>query len=139
MYLIFSLFIFMHKGETLKGLIKKSSFTQRKVAGELGVDEQYFSRLLKEENLKDDIVEKACAFIGVDYDKHFGAGVQEPEGDYISTLNFNQYLREKSDWLNEKHELLKEIGEKNKEISELTAENFQLKAKLNLGGLSKLG
>jgi transcriptional regulator with XRE-family HTH domain len=125
----------MHKGQILQSLIReRSDFSQRDVATHLEKSEKYFSALLQNGKLKDELIRKACKFIGADFEENFGAGAESEVG-----VSMNQYLKEKGDWLNEKAELLENIGLLNNQVAELTAELYKLKEQLNLGGLSKVG
>ena len=100
---------------------------QTKVGEALGYDHTYFSRLLRDENLRDDIVDKACEFLGIDKDKYFNENAFLTNDDsfqlkYEALLD--RYLVEKERWLNEKHKFIDEIGELKRENADL---HFRLK------------
>lgn len=102
----------MHKGQVLKNLIKKSSYTQKKVAQEIGVEERYFGVLLKDSNVKDELIQRVCDFLEVDVEKHFST--EEDDKNYMAkyidameklTQTQNELLRCKAELMNSKIEL----------------------------------
>ena len=123
----------MHKGQILKKLIKSSSFTQRKVADHLGVSENYLSTILKDANLKDEIVDPVCALLGINRDEHF------IEDDSSNKVSYKQkyedlqdkYMEEKEAWLTDKQASILRESELNNEVYELKRELITLREKLS--------
>lgn len=74
----------MHKGRILKDLIKKSPYTQKKVAEGVDIDEKYFSVLLKNSEVKYDVIRKVCEFLGVDMEKYFSDDPFIQQDDYMT-------------------------------------------------------
>jgi len=120
----------MNKGATLKRLIKKSKFTQRKLAEELGTTEGYFGILLKDANLASETIERVCEIIGIDPSEHFApshSNVNELQEEYGKLKE--KYLSEKEGLLSEKGDLLNQIQNLIKENQELRQENKELRNK----------
>lgn len=111
----------MNQGDVLKKLIKKSKFTQRKIAEELGIKENYLSMLLKNAKLPDDIIERTCEILNINSNDYFSLDI--PQVNNIQQRY--ERLQERYDKLTEKH-----FTEKTKlfnQIEELRQENHALK------------
>ena len=120
----------MHRGNILKALIKQNGFTQGKVAEALGYDQAYFSKLLKDQDLKNSYIDKVCAVIGVDRDKHFTEeALASPSELYRKKHDqvLEKYLVEKEQWLDQKKQLLDEMADYIEQIASLKRENIALK------------
>ena len=98
----------MHKGQLLKDLIKKSPFTQKKVAQGVDIDERYFSVLLKDSEVKHDLIRKVCDFLNVDMDKYFSDEPIAQDGDYMTKYidAMEKLTKTQEDLLNCKAELM---------------------------------
>lgn len=116
----------MHRGEILKNLIKRSSYTQKNVAEGIGIDHQYFSRLLKNKDLRDEVIDKVCAFLGVDREKHFNEDALLDESD----LYKKKYMDAQREFLEKEVELYREIMNLQEKISGLYDEINSLKSQL---------
>jgi transcriptional regulator with XRE-family HTH domain len=125
----------MHRGDKIKSLIRQTGISQKSVAETLGMEPTNLSRLLKDKDLKDGIVERICEVVGVDFEENFGAGA-EPDEEYFTVA---KYLKEKTEWLDKRQDYIEKIEEKNRKIEELTTELANYKAKFGAGGVSKVG
>ena len=61
----------IHKGEKLRELIRKNKAKNIEIAKHIGINSNYLSTLFKDPNLSDEIIEKACEFLGIDMKDHF--------------------------------------------------------------------
>ena len=71
----------IHKGEKLRELIRKNKAKNINVAKHIGINSNYLSTLFKDPDLSDEIIGKACEFLGIDMDEHF-----------IDTLGNEQFM-----------------------------------------------
>ena len=124
----------IHKGETLKSLLRKFKVKNIDIAPALGVNSNYLSTLFKDPDLNDDIINKACEFIGVDRDKYFSEEALSPPSElyrkkYEELLD--KHLVQKEEWLDEKKKLLDEMADYISEIASLRREVTHLNAQVD--------
>ena len=105
----------IHKGEILRKLIRDKRSTVGKVAEHLGLNRSYLSTLLNDPNLKEDFIERACEFLGVDKDQYFSENPLPPAGSLME-----KYVR-----------AIERLNELQAENIILVKENASLKSKLD--------
>ena len=71
-------------GEQLKTIIEKSGYTQRELAGRLGMPPQSWTRILKSKDVKSGLLEQLAAI--------FGVGVGELYGETDTLIYDNRLL-----------------------------------------------
>ena len=131
----------MHKGLILKDLIKNSKHSQKEVAKHLNIDPSYLSLILRDADLKDDVIERACAFLGIDQREHFiedktNSSTDGYKAKYEALMEkyenvIDKHMEEKESWLQDKHQWIVKESELNNENFELKRENLALKEKLS--------
>lgn len=112
----------VHKGEVLRKLIREKKTTGGKVAEHLGINRSYLSTLFNDPNLKDEYIDKACDFLGVDRDEYFSEDSEQNsyinkyieamerltnlQADNIELMKENAHLKEELEQYRSKYGVL---------------------------------
>ena len=107
-----------HKGEILKGIIKTSAYNITQVAEGIGINRSQFSTMLNSTNIKDEVIERACEFLGVDWHNYFS--------EELATDFEKRYY----ELLEKRNQDLEKIASLQDEILKLQQANNELSKKL---------
>ena len=109
----------------------------------MDIDEKYFSALLKNAHLKDEIVDKVCEFLGIIKEDYFSPDAEPIVADgggaykkkYEELLGKHEglmdtYMVEKTEWLKERHSAISKENELRSEHFKLQNELIDMKSEL---------